>query len=182
LLSNYITVFPAPIASASATANEYDLFVDYIDVINNSTGGSTYIWSLEGTYLGNMDNVQYPITDSGSYSFHLVVISDKGCMDSTDVTVYVKPGYALYFPNAFTPNNDGSNDVYMPVGYGISEFEMLIYDRWGELVFRTTDLYTGWDGRYNGKAPFSDVYVYKVRIRDLQLNPHYFIGKVTLVH
>ncbi len=80
-------------------------------------------------------------------------------------------GGQILFPNAFSPGSaegggshggDGKNDTFLPVMKGITEFEMLIFNRWGDLLFKTTDINYGWDGTYNGKPCQQDVYMYKL--------------------
>ncbi|HLF46509.1 MAG TPA: gliding motility-associated C-terminal domain-containing protein, partial [Chitinophagaceae bacterium] len=92
---------------------------------------------------------------------------------------------AIYIPNCFTPNGDGVNDVFMPDGYGIDEqqFEMWIFDRWGNMIYYTEDLHKGWNGKANNGKEIAqiDTYVYKVRCKDVMGNRHTFIGKVSLV-
>jgi gliding motility-associated-like protein len=69
----------------------------------------------------------------------------------------------IYVPNIFSPNNDGSNDVLYVHGQGITELQLTIYDRWGELVFETTDMAQGWDGWYKGKVMDNAVFVYYLK-------------------
>lgn len=181
LLTNYIEVYPTPVAIVSPEFTEYELTDDNILITDLSQGATIYNWSLADVPLSNLADLVYPVTDTGQYIFHLIVMNQFGCVDSLDVTITVNPSYALFFPNAFSPNGNGSNDFFMPKGYGIDEFEMLIFDRWGELVFKSNDLYTGWDGTYKGGLPFADVYVYKCAIRDIKGDSHYYIGHVTVV-
>ncbi|HRF34927.1 MAG TPA: gliding motility-associated C-terminal domain-containing protein, partial [Cyclobacteriaceae bacterium] len=78
----------------------------------------------------------------------------------------------VLIPNAFSPNlsatgsgggnSDGTNDIFLPVMRGVTEFELLIFNRWGELLFESRDPERGWDGTYQGKLCQQDVYVYKV--------------------
>lgn len=181
LLTNYIEVYPTPVAIVSPEFYEYELTDDNILITDLSQGATIYNWSLAGVPVSNLADLIYPVTDTGQFVFHLIVMNQFGCMDSLDVTITVNPDFAIFFPNAFTPNSNGYNDHFMPKGYGINEFEMLIFDRWGELVFRSNDLYTGWDGTYKGNLPFTDVYVYKCRIRDIKGDSHYYYGHVTVV-
>jgi gliding motility-associated-like protein len=70
----------------------------------------------------------------------------------------------IHFPNAFTPNNDGINDSFFPImsGYDIYESEMLIYNRFGQLIFQTVDIRSGWDGTSKGKPCDTGTYIWKV--------------------
>jgi gliding motility-associated-like protein len=100
--------------------------------------------------------------------------------------VEIIPEYVFFAPNAFTPfNHDGINDVFMPSGVGIDpdNFEMSIFDRWGNEIFKTTDLNKGWDGTANGGKNIAqiDVYVWKVKTKDFRGDSHSYVGHVTIV-
>ncbi|HDY88953.1 MAG TPA: gliding motility-associated C-terminal domain-containing protein [bacterium] len=71
----------------------------------------------------------------------------------------------LFIPNTFTPNGDGLNDMFGPIGEGISEFNMLIYNRWGQLIFESNNINEQWDGKYMGKTVQTDAYAYMVRAK-----------------
>ena len=91
-----------------------------------------------------------------------------GCMDEVFVNfVVLDPKCTfpfVYFPNTFTPNNDGENDLFKVEGNFITELELYIYDRWGELVFFSDDPNDGWDGTYKGVDLDSDTYAYYANI------------------
>ena len=104
----------------------------------------------------------YPPANAG---YTLTVISTVGCGSSTD-DVNVKVYSDFYIPNAFTPNNDGKNDVFrilMLDNYKL--MRLLIYDRWGQVVFRTEGSYKGWDGKLGGMPQPNDVYIYLVELQ-----------------
>jgi gliding motility-associated-like protein len=136
-----------------------------------------------------MDTLQNPVysySDTGSYVVELIVANSFGCTDTAFKTVTVIPEYALYAPNAFTPNNhDGLNDLFMPKGVGIdpNNFEMLIFDRWGNMIFKTTDINKGWDGHANKGSAVAqeDTYVWKIVTKDTKGNDHQYLGHVTIV-
>lgn len=94
----------------------------------------------------------------------------------------VTPSAILYIPNAFTPNGDGINETFTPKGDGIQTFKMLIYNRWGELLYETDDLQKGWDGTYQGVLSQQDVYIYKVSARGLAYGLVEQEGTVTLIN
>ena len=90
----------------------------------------------------------------------------------------------LYVPNAFTPNFDGTNDIFYAKGEGIKDFKMYIFDRWGEMVFRSDDIYKGWDGHFQGKGgPIleEDVYVWKIECKTTKGEPKLLKGTVSLI-
>lgn len=111
--------------------------------------------------------------------YYALVANAYGCKRIDSVEVRVTP--SLYIPNSFTPNGDLVNDIFRPVFSGYTEIELLIFDRWGELIFRTDELNGGWDGtRKNVNCPM-DVYVYKLTAKDYKNKTIEKVGHVTLV-
>lgn len=176
--------------SASAT---YDVEHVYVDIVVTNRGqddwylqaatlpyAETWLWDMgDGTmYRGN--EVVHSYLNLEDHWVTLSITTPNGCA-ALDSVKLEAPAH-LYFPNAFSPDGDGVNDFFGPVGHSISEFEMSIFDRWGMEVFRTTDMQVMWDGRVNGSGTAkTDVYVYKYRAVG-----HYFpaiegFGHVTLL-
>ncbi len=114
-----------------------------------------------------------------TYQFEL--FDRRGCYFKDSVNVYVIR--KVYVPNAFTPNGDGKNDIFYFSSVSVNEdFELMIFNRWGELIFTSYDIDEGWNGQYNGKNAQIDTYVWKVRYRrDHTLTWKEEIGKVSLV-
>ncbi len=113
--------------------------------------GGTYLWQD-----GSTDSV-YFVTLPGEYR---VLVSVDGCAHSDSVNIGECP-VNIWFPNAFTPNGDGPNDTYHPVGTGIENFSMQIFNRWGVMVFETFSPEPGWDGNYKGSPCTEETYVFK---------------------
>ena len=82
---------------------------------------------------------------------------------STSNTVSVEKPYALYAPNAFSPDSDGINDFFKISGQGILDFQIEIYNRWGQMVYKSDDLSKGWNGTFNGENLPTGTYVYKIK-------------------
>lgn len=113
--------------------------------------GATYLWST-GDTTNSID-----VNEPGTY---IVNVAFGQCL-LTD-TMVVEGGFgspALYVPNAFTPNKDALNDIFYAEGTDITSFSMRIFDRWGQLIFESSDIYDGWDGFYKGHKVANDVYV-----------------------
>lgn len=142
----------------------------------------TWTWEMgdeEGTrYRGH--EVYHSYVDLEDHWVKLSIVTPNGC-PGVDSVLLRAPAH-IYFPNAFTPDGDGVNDLFGPVGHEISEFEMKVFDRWGELIFSTTDPNILWDGSVNGSGiAMTGVYVYTYRAVG-----HYFpaqegVGHVTLL-
>ncbi|GAB4208769.1 MAG: hypothetical protein Fur0023_20560 [Bacteroidia bacterium] len=191
VMPNQLVVYPRPTADFIAGPG-YELTVANGDVMlqNNSSpiSGNTYTWNVANIYSTSDVNTTTTFTMAGTYPVTLWATNIYGCLDSVTKTIVVKNEYGFYLPNAFTPfNNDGLNDEFKPIysPYGLDTeggYEMLIYDRWGHLIFKTNDIDKGWDGTKAGAKLPQDVYVYKIRYRDAMKNSHQKIGHVTLLH
>jgi gliding motility-associated-like protein len=121
----------------------------------------------------------------GSYS--ISVTDDNSCRNTLDFQIHpsITPcdtiAPTLYIPNAFSPNGDGQNDVFLVRGEEIMSVEMSIFDRWGEQIFHTTEKMNGWDGKYNGELCAPAVYVYYVKVIFNNSEEAIRFGNVTLV-
>ncbi len=126
----------------------------------NGSGFSQYTWS-PGTGLDN-PNAQYPTANlSEGQTFIVTARTPAGCSAQDDITIKVFKEANLFVPNAFTPNNDGINDLLHVIPIGIKDFHYFrIYNRQGELVFNTADAGAGWDGRISGQIPSTGGYVW----------------------
>ena len=127
--------------------------------------GYYYNWSPSSSLscLNCPNPVAYP-TQTSTY-YLTVTDAAQTCSDTFSLTVYVNPAKDLYIPNAFTPNGDGVNDLYQVYARGVVKFfEIMIFDRWGEMIYRTNDMGTGWDGTYKGTKVEGGEYVYHVTI------------------
>ena len=95
--------------------------------------------------------------------------------------IEVHPSLHVYLPNTFTPNNDGLNDTFGPLGYGIKKLSFKIFDRWGNLIFETTDPKKQWNGIYNGQVLQSGTYVYLIEAEGYDGQSFHKKGTVTLL-
>ncbi len=149
------------------------------------SGGINYVWSpgigLSSTTIPNPIGTYGPQTDSVKYK--LIVTDATGCPDSAYVTVYVfKTNPYVFVPSAFTPNNDGKNDVVRPIAVGVEKINFFsVYNRWGELVFTTTANKQGWDGRIGGVLQATNVFVWMVSAVDYTGKTIFLKGTVTLI-
>ncbi|MEM9024158.1 MAG: gliding motility-associated C-terminal domain-containing protein, partial [Bacteroidota bacterium] len=126
---------------------------------------------------------EYPIKDTGRFDVKQVVTNQFGCVDSIVNQVFVVPEFLVYAPNAFSPNNDGKNDVFLPSALGILEFDLKVFNRFGEVIFESRDAGHGWDGAMSnggGIAPIG-VYAYRLMLTRNSGERVERIGSVTLV-
>ncbi len=172
-----ITVFNPPIADFRVEPAEVQLPYDAVQMINLSSLGVTYEWDFgDGTVSFDFEPEHY-YSEAGSYDIKLLVGSGTfpQCFDEITKAnaVLAEEPCNLVFPNAFIPDaggspggnyvpGDPSNKIFHPLHEGVEDYILEIYNRWGELVFRTEDINVGWDGYYRGKIVNTGVFVYKV--------------------
>ena len=135
-------------------------------------------------YTSVLQNPTFMYTEPGTYVVALVVKSDKGCVDTLLRPLVVGDDFGIYVPNAFTPNNDGFNDVFQPKGFGIVKYNLYIFDRWGEKVFQTKVFEESWDGTFQGrghKICEEAVYTWLIDVTDVFGKAHELKGHVTLI-
>ncbi|MBP8042183.1 MAG: gliding motility-associated C-terminal domain-containing protein [Bacteroidales bacterium] len=143
-------------------------------------------WYFGDDVINNNSNLQNPThvyADTGTYYPTLIVFTNFGCTDTITGKIIIQPYTTIYIPNAFTPNQDGKNPTFKAFGEGIDpeRFYMNIYDRWGKLVFTTTDIETGWDGTVNGSVANEGLYVWYVSYYDALKHHHALKGNVVLI-
>lgn len=186
-IPDLIDVFSLPEANFIFTPESTTILEPTISFLDQSIDAVNYQWSF-GDVLNSNSTLQNPFftyPDSGCYDVQLIVEAANSCIDTTNKIVCILGDYALYVPNAFSPNGDGINDVFIPQGIGVdlTAYELFIFDRWGDLIFRTADLYQGWDGKANNgsKVAQIDTYVWKIVAKDFLGDKHRYIGHVSLI-
>lgn len=114
--------------------------------------------------IGNCDTVF--VTPLTTTQYLITVTNSAGCVATDTLTVHVTFVPQVFFPNAFSPNGDGVNDLFQSIGYNILHYDMQIYDRWGELVYETgsPDYNNGWDGTFNGNDAPLGTYVWQATV------------------
>jgi gliding motility-associated-like protein len=174
-----VEVYPKPKVSFSVSPSRVMLPESLVQTYNTTTLGYTYLW-----YFGDGDTARsfepaHTYKELGKFDVTLNVWTEHQCFDSLVIkeAVLVEGEGKLDYPNAFKPktagpnggkydlSNRGSDDTYIfhPYYKGVATYKLEIYDRWGELLFETTDVNTGWDGYYKGKLCKSDVYIWKAK-------------------
>lgn len=116
--------------------------------------GADYLWSTG-------ESTQTILAEQPGW--YWVTMNNEGCLLTDSIFISGElGGGVLYTPNAFTPNTDGLNEKFVPQGEGISNFNMLIFNRWGEKIFETNDFNSGWDGRVKNELVPEGVYIYVI--------------------
>lgn len=187
-----VEVYPNPVAEFVPNPKKATIdnpVINFEDLSRDAVRGTWYFGDgEEEAYLaGNNPKHAYFASNGETgpfkYNIQLFVISEYGCTDSVSHAIEIDNLWTIYIPNSFTPNGDGVNDLFKAYGVGILEFNMTIYDRWGEVVFRTDNIEEGWDGTpISGDAVKQDVYVWKVRVMNNKKEVHKYVGHVSLFY
>ena len=169
--ASLICVQNYPVANFYTSPGSFSQNNQTLSFINTSIGASGYIWNFGDGSLSNEENPNHYFQGiTGDETITLLASTSMGCMDSISIEIPANLGEIYYIPNTFTPDGDKYNQVFKPVftsGFSIDGFEMLIYNRWGELLFESHNPYAGWDGSYGleGLDCPSGTYSYKVNIK-----------------
>jgi gliding motility-associated-like protein len=163
--ANLIEVRGSPTANFSFTPDRFSNFASTATFTDLSTNAVKWGWQFgakEGTSASR--NPIYTFRDTGYHQIRLIVTHPSGCTDTLIKNIDVEPLVTYFLPNAFTPNFDGTNDEFKGAGnlFGMTDFKMGIWNRWGEKIFDTNDPKEGWNGRINntGVVAMEGVYVY----------------------
>jgi gliding motility-associated-like protein len=192
LLEIPVTVYPNPKAGFSygPYGDELTISDPEVQFTNLSTelGGNTYQWKIDNLYTVTDVNPTITFPKIGRYEITLTATSIYGCHDKVSQTLEIKNDFGVYIPNSFTPNEDGVNDVFGPVftpyGLDAKTFEMEIFNRWGASLYRSKDVTKGWNGTIQNKGaePLKEeVYVYKIKYKDMNGVVYNKLGYVTLL-
>jgi gliding motility-associated-like protein len=170
-MDELICAYPNPIADFNLSTNTIFDGNNTIGIQNTSSGGIEYIWNYgdeTSDTLYSPESHTYGGTLQSSYLISLIAISEQGCIDSTSQLITVSDDVVMFAPNTFIPDGDGLNDSWMPVfssGFNIENYELMIFNRWGQVVFETKDYLQGWDGKFSGIFVQDGVYSFKIKFR-----------------
>lgn len=191
-----ITVYELPEPKFTAAPTFVMLPDQPVQFFNQTLNGNTYIWDFgDGTY-STEQNPTHQYKEEGMYDVKLIAFSNQMCTDSIIEEQHIEvsgEGYIRY-PNAFIPSSssptngsypepDDINNVFHPISFGVKEYELWVYNRWGEELFHSTDITIGWNGRYSnsGKELGQDVYFWKAKGTFQNNTPFKIAGDVTLI-
>ncbi len=166
----WINVFPNPIAEFSYSPDPVNYFSPIVQFNNQSSYYDNLYWDFGGMSFSYEENPEFTFPDSGIYIVELSTINDYGCTDTIQKVIDIIPEVTLFLPNAFSPNYDGINDLYFPMGYFdfAQDYQFYIFNRVGDLIFETNDPSQGWDGKNikTNKLVSSGIYNCTVSYKD----------------
>jgi gliding motility-associated-like protein len=180
--STQVTI-PSPPQITISHTPEYEIFMgqgtDLVTMPSGGTGSLFIQWDPEVYLSCSTCNVPYanPVRDT---RYTITATDANGCKASADIWVRViKVG--PFIPTAFTPTGDNKNEVFRVIDYGVTDIDIRIYDRWGNEVYSSNDLYEGWDGTVGGKKAEQGTYIYRITTKYIDGKTKVYTGHVTLV-
>ncbi|MBL0053699.1 MAG: PKD domain-containing protein [Bacteroidetes bacterium] len=148
-----------------------------VSFINYSLKNLTfYHWDFGDGYTSDYFNEMHRYAEAGLYPVQLWVTNNDGCRDTMNKEILVTPMPGIHIPNSFTPNDDAKNETFFPLSENIKDYRILIYNRWGQVVFNGEEN-KPWDGKTSNEG----VYVYKISGTDFFNQPFEKYGEVTLL-
>jgi len=182
---NWVEVRESPEANFSFTPENPSVFQKELEFTDLSVDAVSWNWDFGGAGTSLFQNPTFTFPDTGVYDIQLVVTHPSQCPDTMIQRIDISPEVRLFFPNAFTPNNDAKNDEFKPLGilFGIQDYDFSIWNRWGEKIFETDDINEGWNGEKNntGEPAPDGVYIYHANYIGPRGEIEEFKGHVTLL-
>ncbi|MGV3609763.1 MAG: Ig-like domain-containing protein [Fluviicola sp.] len=181
-----ITIYPEVNASFGVDTYEQSVLNPVFHFNNTSTNATTYSWEFGD---GNTSTQTSPThtyeNEPGVYHIVLHATNAAGCEDIAVAVVSVIDELIFYVPNSFTPDGDEFNNVFFPVfssGFDGQNYTLLIFDRWGEVIFESHNVEVGWDGTYIGQLCKEGTYTWKILIKERNKDKHHeYVGHVNLL-
>lgn len=182
--SNIACILPSPESNFFINPIEVEI-EDEIQLTNLSSGAVNYFWDF-GNNSGSSSSINPTVSyqSPGEFTITLVAVNEFGCTDTNSQVVLITEPVLFYVPNAFTPDGKLFNEVFQPVmtqGFDPYQFQLTIFNRWGETVFVSQHPKKGWDGTYNGLSVPEGTYVWQIEFQNTQKINEVHRGHVTLM-
>lgn len=169
--TGYIYIEEDPIASFTASPHEVGVLNSFVQMTNYSTGATSYLWDFGdatvGSTLTNPGHV-FPSENAGSYQVELIAFSPLMCSDTAYQSIKVNEDLIYFVPNTFTPDGDSHNQEFKPVftsGFDQQDYHLMIFNRWGEVVFQSKNYEVGWDGVCDTGYCQDGVYTWRIEFK-----------------
>jgi gliding motility-associated-like protein len=181
--NNYVRVVDVPNVTIVAPGQlRSDTTVRFGQSVNlNGSGARTFEWS-PGYNITSLTRPRVTVNPFKTTQYILTGYNSKGCFSSDTINVIIVSDCGeMYVPNAFTPNNDGTNDVLYVRGICLQSLTFMVFNRWGEKVFETDDQKVGWDGTYKDEQLNTGVFVYRLEGKTFDGKGFSAKGNITLI-
>lgn len=186
VFTNIVRVEPSPTADFSFSPTDPTILDNVVAFTDLSQGADRWYWRFDRFGTSTQQNPVFTFPDTGLVTITQYVTHPQGCQDSISKTLDIRPVIYWHMPNAFTPNGDGKNEGFRGKGFlfGVNDFQMSIWNRWGEMLYETRNPDDAWDGRImnSGKMAPPGVYVYLVTFTGPRGQRYEYKGFATIVN
>ena len=169
-----ITINPLPVAGFYPLPMHTGILEPEIQFTDTAQGAVQWAYQFGDGHASILQHPLHLYGTFGTYVIQQIVTNGFGCLDTAYQQVIIDPDLLIYVPNVFTPDGDGVNDVFLPAldGFAVREYNLTIWNRWGELIFETDDEGQAWDGSLDGQEVQDGVYVWQI-----DLHAYDFVGR-----
>lgn len=176
-----IDVYPVPIAGF--TWNQSGSIGDQPEVqfTDESVGASDWTWYFGDSATSNVSDPFHTYAQTGDFTVMQVVGNSYGCYDTAYANIELVGEFTIYVPNTFTPGSGIYNNTFGGIGTGIVEYHLMVFDRWGMLIFKSDDYNQQWDGTFKGNRVQEDTYVWVIDVIDFMGGEHHLIGHINVI-
>ena len=185
IYSNMVIVYEVPeIELGAISTTLYELQDEPLTLTGYSTFSDSCIIDFgDGTVIESCDwnGLTHEYASPGNYVVTIYSFNNEGCYETAQLTITYYAMASLYVPNTFSPDGDEFNNLFVAKGDNIDEFEMNIFNRWGQLLFTTYDLNVGWDGTFGGRRVEDGTYVYTIRYKTTSYDYQILNGHVNII-
>ena len=178
-----VPVLTGPVADFAYINPSPGSFQNNIQFINLSTDADSWLWFFpEANTTSTELNPLHQFPKQGTYDVILATRNNDGCVDTIKYIVSAQEEIAVFYPNSFSPNGDGRNETFQPIGASLEDYEMTIWDRWGEMIYKGNSK-SAWNGMLqNSSSPAPEgVYVFRIDLKDEKFETRVVTGRVTLI-
>ncbi len=176
-----LEIVPKPSAGFTHTPDMANFYKPDFVFTNTSLDATNYTWDFGDGVSSSGFGATHSYADTGFYVVTLTAKNDLGCIDVFTKVLQVEDAFRLFTPNAFSPNDDNTNDLFSIKSRGVKEFSIMIFNRWGEILFKSSDINDSWDGTFNGDMVQEDIYYYTVFGKDYKNEIFQAKGEIMLL-
>jgi gliding motility-associated-like protein len=178
-----VTIYDQPTAAFNFSPNPAVLDEE-VFFTDQSTNATSWFWEFNNSSTSTVQNPTFTFNEAGEITV-LLIVSNEQCTDTTWLNINVNEELIYYVPNAFTPDGDEFNQTFQPIfttGFDPYDFNMDIFNRWGEVIFTSNDTTIGWDGTYKGQIAQDGTYTWKIEFKETMSDKrHSIIGHVNIL-
>lgn len=160
-----VTIYEKPVAGFRIEPEKLNVFSENFQAIDASKNANASRWYLNDEAISFEIEPVISIRDTGIQILEQIVFNKWGCSDTMNSYFDVEPIATVFMPDAFTPNQDGLNDNFLPVGnfFGIKSYQYTVFNRWGAKIYESENPMSGWDGLHHGVESPTGTYLYNVQ-------------------